>query len=177
MPGCAGAAKGRAKGSLANAVLEAAADNSAWIVATWSEHGGQTGTERCFVQDGLLHMQFINSSTDGFLGSAIQTRDEYLFGTWEMRAKPSDVPGVLNSLYTIDWIRFTPCGASMGAIRQQASGFRGNAGGALVPRTFGRNRGGTWERLAFQRTDRIFLSTTGLCTARSPALMSMPVAC
>lgn len=78
-------------------------DNGTWLVATWKEHGGQTGKERCFVGNGLLHMQFINSSTEGFLSSAIQTRDEYLYGRWEMRAKPSDVPGVLNSFYTIDW--------------------------------------------------------------------------
>lgn len=74
-----------------------------WQVATWAEHGGRTGTDRCFVRDGNLHMQFINSSTEGFLSSAIQTRSEFFFGTWEFRAKPSDVSGILNSFYTIDW--------------------------------------------------------------------------
>ncbi|MFW6254950.1 MAG: family 16 glycosylhydrolase [Chitinivibrionales bacterium] len=74
-----------------------------WLVATWEEHGGQTGPERCFVQDGILHMHFINSSSEGYLSSAIQTRQEFFYGRWEMRAKPSDVAGVLNSFYTIDW--------------------------------------------------------------------------
>lgn len=74
-----------------------------WHVATWAEHGGQTGIERCFVDDGMLHMHFINSSTHGYLSSAIQTRSEFLYGNWEFRAKPSGVPGVLNSFYTIDW--------------------------------------------------------------------------
>ena len=74
-----------------------------WMVATWSEHGGQCGKERCFVQDGNLVMQFINDSSEGFLSSAIQTRLEYFYGKWEYRAKCSSVPGVLNSFYTIDW--------------------------------------------------------------------------
>lgn len=78
--------------------------NSAkWHVATWKEHGGQTGKDRCFVKNGFLHLQFTNSSTDGYLSSAIQTREEFFYGKWEMRAKPSSVPGVLNSFYTIDW--------------------------------------------------------------------------
>ena len=78
-------------------------DNTIWQVATWSEHGGQTGRERCFVENGYLKMHFINSSTDGFLSSAIQSRTEFLYGKWEARIKPSDVPGILNSFYTIDW--------------------------------------------------------------------------
>jgi beta-glucanase (GH16 family) len=78
-------------------------NNSRWQVATWSEHGGQTGKERCYVKDGFLNMVFINSSNNGFLSAAIQTREEFLYGRWEARLKPSSVPGVLNSFYTIDW--------------------------------------------------------------------------
>jgi beta-glucanase (GH16 family) len=78
-----------------------------WQVAGWSEHGGQTSPSRCFVRDSMLVMQFINSSTDGYLSSAIQTRLEYFFGKWEFRARPSSVPGVLNSFYTIDWTNTT----------------------------------------------------------------------
>src|SRR5512133_1507113 len=78
-------------------------NNSRWQVATWSEHGGQTGKERCYVKDGYLNMVFINSSNSGFLSAAIQTREEFLYGRWEVRLKPSSVPGVLNSFYTIDW--------------------------------------------------------------------------
>jgi beta-glucanase (GH16 family) len=77
-------------------------DASVWQVATWSEHGGQTGTERCFAKNGYLNMKFINNNGT-FLSSAIQTRKEFLYGRWEARIKPSSVPGVLNSLYTIDW--------------------------------------------------------------------------
>jgi beta-glucanase (GH16 family) len=78
-------------------------DNTEWQVATWIEHGGQTGVERCYVQDGYLNLVFINDSTDGYLSAAIQTRKEYYYGKWEARIKPSNVPGVLNSMYTIDW--------------------------------------------------------------------------
>ena len=80
-----------------------AVDTSKWQVATWVEHGGQTGAERCYVEDGNLKMIFVNDSSQGYLSSAIQTRDEYYFGRWETRLKPSNVPGVLNSMFTIDW--------------------------------------------------------------------------
>lgn len=78
-------------------------DSSKWQVATWNEHGGQTGTERCYVENGNLNMLFVNDSANGWLSSAIQTRDEFYYGRWEARLKPSNVPGVLNSMYTIDW--------------------------------------------------------------------------
>lgn len=78
-------------------------DQSKWLVATWREHNAQTGRERCFVKDGYLHLIFRNDSKDGWLNSAIQTRDEFLYGTWEARLKATSVPGVLNSMYTIDW--------------------------------------------------------------------------
>lgn len=80
-----------------------AINTSRWQIATWSEHGGQTGKDRCFAKDGFLNMVFINSSESGFLSAAIQTREEYLYGRWEARLKPSSVSGVLNSMYTIDW--------------------------------------------------------------------------
>ncbi len=78
-------------------------DTSVWQIATWNEHGGQTGTERCYAKDGFLNLVFINDPRKGFLSSAIQTRKEFLYGRWEARLKVTDVPGVLNSLYTIDW--------------------------------------------------------------------------
>lgn len=78
-------------------------DSSFWQVATWAEHGGQTGTERCYVEDGYLNLIFINDSDEGYLSSGIQTRDTFLYGRWEARLKPSSVPGILNSMFTIDW--------------------------------------------------------------------------
>ena len=64
-------------------------DNSVWQIATWVEHGGQTGTERCFVKDGYLNLVFMNDSEKGYWSAAIQSRDEFLFGRWEARLKPS----------------------------------------------------------------------------------------
>jgi hypothetical protein len=83
--------------------FDAPLDPGRWQVASWVEHGGQTGPERCYAQDGLLHMIFVNDSTAGYLSAALQTRSTFLYGRWEARLKPSSVPGVLNSLYTIDW--------------------------------------------------------------------------
>ncbi len=78
-------------------------DNHIWQVLTGSEHGGDLSRERCYVENGLLNMIFINDPAKGYLSSAIQTRDEFLYGRWEASLKPTDVPGVLNSFFTIDW--------------------------------------------------------------------------
>lgn len=78
-------------------------DSKIWLIGTWKEHGGQLSVDRCYSKDGLLNMVFINKPGEGFLSSAIQTVDEFLYGRWEASLKPSNVPGVLNSLYTIDW--------------------------------------------------------------------------
>lgn len=79
-----------------------AIDSTVWQVATWLEEN-QTGAERCYVKDGCLNLVLINDSVEGFLSAAIQTRTEYLYGKWEARLKPSNVTGILNSMYTIDW--------------------------------------------------------------------------
>jgi hypothetical protein len=81
---------------------------SVWQVAGWSEHGGQTGAARCYAKDGFLTMEFLNDTAyfnahGLYLSSAIQTWGTFLYGRWEARLKPSNVPGVLNSFYTIDW--------------------------------------------------------------------------
>jgi hypothetical protein len=83
-------------------------DASVWQVAGWAEHGGQTGAARCYAKDGFLTMEFLNDAAyyaahGLYLSSAIQTWGTFLYGRWEARLKPSNVPGVLNSFYTIDW--------------------------------------------------------------------------
>lgn len=77
-------------------------DEEVWQIGTWKEHEGELGRERCFVEDGYLNMQLINED-NAIKSSAIQTRSTFLYGKWEARLKISDVPGVLNSFYTIDW--------------------------------------------------------------------------
>ena len=81
----------------------AALDESIWEIGVWWEHGGQTGRERTYLRDGRLHMALVNDPEEGILSSALQTRESFLFGRWEASLKPSAVPGVLNSFYTIDW--------------------------------------------------------------------------
>ena len=80
-----------------------AVDSSVWQVATWQEHGGQTSAERVYVENGHLHLDFLYDLDAGYLSSAIQTREEFLYGRWEARLKPAPVAGILNSFYTIDW--------------------------------------------------------------------------
>ncbi len=81
-------------------------DTETWLVADWKEHGGQTGEERCYQKDGYLNLVFINDPQKGFLSAALQTKATFGYGRWEARLKPSQVPGVLNSMYTIDWDNF-----------------------------------------------------------------------
>lgn len=93
-------------------------DSSVWQIATWSEHGGQTGTERCYIDDGKLTLVFRNESGT-YLSSAIQTRKEYLYGKWEARLKPSNVAGILNSMYTIDWDDMSTATSSSDGTKQE----------------------------------------------------------
>ncbi|MFP4401232.1 MAG: LamG-like jellyroll fold domain-containing protein [Candidatus Woesearchaeota archaeon] len=84
-------------------------DSSKWRVATWTEHGGRTGTERAYVEDDVINLIFeydLNyyADTGNYLSSAIQSvREDFLYGRWEARLKPSNLSGVLNSMFTIDW--------------------------------------------------------------------------
>ena len=94
-------------------------DSKKWQIATWKEHNGQTGVERCYTADGYLHLIFINDSTKGYLSSAIQTREEFLYGKWEARMKPSNISGVLNAMYTIDWDNTSASSASDDGTKQE----------------------------------------------------------
>lgn len=83
-----------------------AVDTSVWQIATWPEQGGATSADRCYVEGGYLNLIFIydpSASPYTYLCSAIQTRNEFLYGKWEARLKTSNVPGVLNSIFTTDW--------------------------------------------------------------------------
>jgi beta-glucanase (GH16 family) len=95
-------------------------DPAVWQVATWEEHGGQTGTERCFAKDGFLHLVLVHDSRSGkYFNSAIQTVREFLYGKWEIRAKPSGIPGILNSIYTIDWNNTADSSSSDNGTKQE----------------------------------------------------------
>lgn len=94
-------------------------DNKVWTIGGWTEHGGQLSPDRCYVRDGLLNMVFINDPDKGYLGSAIQTVDEFFYGRWEARLKPSGVSGILNSFYTIDWNNSADTNATNNGTKQE----------------------------------------------------------
>ena len=109
-------------------------DTSAWQVATWREHGGQTGVERTFVRDGYLNMVLVNDPARGILNSSINTWQEFGLGKWEARLKPTAVRGVLNSFFTIDWERLSTPGVPADGTKQEidieflTSSFGSNSG-------------------------------------------------
>jgi endo-1,3-1,4-beta-glycanase ExoK len=109
-------------------------DETVWQIATWTEHGGQTGRDRCYVSDGYLHLVFINDSTEGFLSAAIQSREEFYYGRWEARIKPSAEAGILNSFYTIDWNNTADESATDNGTKQEIDI-------EFLTYTFGENRG------------------------------------
>ncbi len=94
-----------------------AVDSSVWQVASWVEES-ITSPARCYVQGGNLNLIFKYEGGQ-FLGAAIQTRKEFLYGKWEARLKPSSVPGILNSMFTIDWDNTTTPGSGSDGTKQE----------------------------------------------------------
>ena len=88
---------------------ESAIDTDLWQIGTWREHGGQLSAERTYIEDDMLVLVFeydpeYYAETGLFKSSAIQTRrNDFGYGRWEARLKPTDVDGVLPTMYTIDW--------------------------------------------------------------------------
>ncbi len=84
-------------------------DTNVWQIGTWAEHGGQLSAERTYIENDMLVLAFeydteYYDETGLFRSSAIQTRrDDFRFGRWEARLRPTDVDGVLPTMYTIDW--------------------------------------------------------------------------
>lgn len=81
-----------------------AVNETVWRIATWTDMGAPTSKSRCYVDAGYLNLEFTNDSELGWLGSAIQTRlINFMYGKWVARIKTSDVSGVVNAFFTIDW--------------------------------------------------------------------------
>ncbi len=75
---------------------------TAWRRASWSQNGTQMSPERCVTNDdGLLEQTVLAGNPPQ--GGSMQSTAEYLYGRWVARLKPSSVPGVLNSMFTMDW--------------------------------------------------------------------------
>jgi len=71
-------------------------------VATWKQNGAQMSPKRC-ATDGKTHMVQTVLAGAPYRGGSMQTAGEYPYGRWLARLKPSPVPGVLNSMFTMDW--------------------------------------------------------------------------
>ena len=73
-----------------------------WHQASWMQNGTQMSVDRCQVIDGKLTLTVLPG--EPYQGGSIQTRkDDWGYGRWEARLKPSDEPGALNSMFTMDW--------------------------------------------------------------------------
>jgi len=73
-----------------------------WQVATWKQNGTEMSPERCRV-DTAGHLVQTVLPGEPFRGGSVQTKQEFGYGRWIARVKPSAVPGVLNSIFTKDW--------------------------------------------------------------------------
>jgi beta-glucanase (GH16 family) len=78
------------------------AAQTAWHVATWMQNGAQMDPERCRTNGEGMMVQTVLAG-EPYRGGSMETAAEYPYGTWEARIKPSAVPGVLNSMFTMDW--------------------------------------------------------------------------
>jgi beta-glucanase (GH16 family) len=75
---------------------------SLWQQASWMQNDTQMDPERCQAVGGLLTLTVLPG--EPYRGGSIQTRsDQWPYGRWDARLKPSSVPGVLNSMFTDDW--------------------------------------------------------------------------
>ena len=73
-----------------------------WRRASWTQNGTQMSLDRCNENsDGFLEQTVLAGTP--FQGGSMQSREEYRYGRWVARLKPSNVPGVLNSMFTMDW--------------------------------------------------------------------------
>ena len=78
------------------------ANQTLWQVATWKQNKTLMAVSRCKTNgDGFLVQTVMAGPPPR--GGSLQTKGEFGFGRWIARLKPSDVPGVLNSMFTKDW--------------------------------------------------------------------------
>lgn len=73
-----------------------------WQRATWMQNKTQMAKERVVTNDeGQLVLTV--KAGEPPRGGSIQSNQEFGYGRWVARVKPSAVPGVLNSIFTKDW--------------------------------------------------------------------------
>ena len=73
-----------------------------WRVASWRQNDTAMSPERCRTDaEGRLVQTVLPDMPHR--GGSLQTNREFGYGRWIARVKPSSVPGVLNSIFTVDW--------------------------------------------------------------------------
>jgi beta-glucanase (GH16 family) len=101
--------------------FETGLDKKVWQVGNgWVEHDGKVSRKRAYVEDGLLTLEAENAGGE-LLHATINTRQEFLYGTWEFRARYPQVPGFNATFFTKDWLdaEGKPFGESRRATRQE----------------------------------------------------------
>ncbi|MCU0664789.1 MAG: glycoside hydrolase family 16 protein [Myxococcota bacterium] len=91
---------------------------TAWRRASWMQNGTQMDPERCATNaKGLLEQTVLAGAP--YRGGSMQTTAEHLYGRWTARLKPSNVPGALNSMFTMDWDDLTTAGVDGDGTHQE----------------------------------------------------------
>lgn len=104
-----------------------------WRVATWKQNAAQMDPSRCRT-DGAGHLVQTVLAGAPFRGGSLQTDREFGYGRWIARVRPSSVPGLLNSIFTMDWDDLTTTDS-------QDDGGKSEVDIEFLTHTFGPGRG------------------------------------
>ncbi len=73
-----------------------------WQIATWRQNKTRMARERAVAnEEGQLVLTVAAGTPPR--GGSIQSKEEFGYGRWIARVRPSSVPGALNSIFTKDW--------------------------------------------------------------------------
>jgi beta-glucanase (GH16 family) len=75
---------------------------TAWRVADFLQNGTQMSPDRVTVSTSGILTETVLAG-EPYRGGSIETWDEFGWGRWVARVRPSPVPGVLNSIFVKDW--------------------------------------------------------------------------
>jgi hypothetical protein len=73
-----------------------------WAIATWNQNKTKMSKDRAKTnEEGELILTV--KAGEPYRGGSIQSKQEFGYGRWIARVRPSSVPGLLNSIFTKDW--------------------------------------------------------------------------
>lgn len=104
-----------------------------WRVATWRQNKTQMSPDRSAV-DGQGHLVQTVLAGEPARGGSVQTSKEFGWGRWVARIKISDVPGVINTMFTKDW-------DDLDTSESESDGKRGEVDFEFLTYTFGKGTG------------------------------------